>query len=328
MKENNTLRNFLQKWDALLFPPYDIYARQISLLAQFLFVVVVAAIAGIFAHYFFRPVGFIGFDWTYYFGKGLVEGFYPPWDHVVVAYLTWDTLVGFSVAGVTLAIIRRAVHPISAVAAMLSLPVLWTIFLGQLDGLVLLGLAALPWLTPVGLIKPQISIFAFGARRNYIIGFLIWIVISFAIWGPWPLEMLKFRQYPDYVTSRLVTDISLQGWGLLFVWPLFWIARGDMDLLMYSGAFATLYLVPYNLIPAAPAIARLRPQTAIVACLLSWLPFSANWLGHWGWWLGWLFIGFMWVCLAASRHPQFAPTAWWRRVFIAPPPAQALTPKP
>jgi hypothetical protein len=236
-----------------------------------------------------------------------------------VAPLTWEWLIGFSVAGVALAVLKRAVHPVSAVCALLTLPLLWTLFLGQLEGLMTLGLAALPWLAPLALLKPQLSTFAFGARPAYLVAFGLWIALSLVIWGPWPLDMLGFESY--YSAGRLVTDISLRGWGLPLALLLFWVARGDMDLLLYSGAFATLYLLPYNLLPATPAIARLRPRAAVIACLLSWLPFAANWLGPGGWWLGWLFIGFMWVCLAAARYPHVAPRAWWRRLLIE-------TPKP
>jgi hypothetical protein len=115
-----------------------------------------------------------------------------------------------------------------------------------------------------------------------------------------------------------VTDISLHGYGLPLALLMFWVSRGDMDMLMLSGAFATVYLLPYNLLPVVPAIARLRPRTAVLAMLFSWLPFSANWLGPRGWWLGWAFIGLLWLSLAAARYPHVAPKAWWRRWFVLP----------
>jgi hypothetical protein len=110
--------------------------------------------------------------------------------------------------------------------------------------------------------------------------------------------MFGFENY--YGEGRLVTDISLHYFGVPLALLMFWVSRGDMDMLMLSGTFATLYLLPYNLLPVVPAIARLRPRSALVAALLSWLPVSANWLGAGGWWLGWLFIGFLWICLVAA----------------------------
>jgi hypothetical protein len=263
------------------------------------------------------PGGLIGFDWVVYFSHGRVEPIYPPWGSWVVDMLTWEWLVGLSLAGVVLAVARRAIHPLSAASALLALPVLWTILIGQLEGLITLGLAGLPWLIPLALLKPQISTFALGARRSYIVAFFILSAIALMVWGPWPLfDMFGIRSYIG--EGRLVTDISLFGWGLPLALLLLWLSRGDMDMLMFAGAFATPYLLPYNLLPAVPAIARLRPRAAMLAGLFSWLPLSANWLGPGGWWLGWMFIGFVWCCLAAQRYPRVAPHAWWRRWLIAP----------
>jgi hypothetical protein len=45
---------------------------------------------------------------------------------------------------------------------------LWTLFLGQLDGIALLGLIGMPWLVPLALVKPHVTIFAFAARKTYL----------------------------------------------------------------------------------------------------------------------------------------------------------------
>jgi hypothetical protein len=63
-------------------------------------------------------------------------------------------------------------------------------------------------------------------------------------------------------------------------------------------------LIPYNLLPVIPSIARLKPLPAALAMLLSWLPLSANWLGPKGWWLGWFFVVWLWAMLAVERYPQ------------------------
>jgi hypothetical protein len=148
-----------------------------------------------------------------YFSHGTVDALYPPWGSWVVARLTLESLVGLTLAGVSLAVLKRAVHPVSAVCALLALPVLWTIFLGQLEGLITLGLSALPWLVMLALLKPQLSTFAFGARPSYIAAFFIWVAISLVIWGWWPGRMLGFESY--YGEGRLATDISLHGYGRL-----------------------------------------------------------------------------------------------------------------
>ena len=244
--------------------------------------------------------------------RGFVEPIYPPWGSQVVALLTWESLVGLSLAGVTLAVLKRAIHPASAALALLTLPLFWSVLIGQLEGLITLGLTALPWLTPLALLKPQVSTFAFLARRTYLLAFLVWLGLSLLIWGPWPIQMLGIRSYIAEV--RLIIDVTLFPWGLPLAALLLWLSRGDMDMLMLAGAAATPYLLPYNLLPVVPAIARLRPRAAIIASLLSWLPLSANWLGPVGWWLCWAFIGYLWLALAVQRYPRFAPRAWWQRL--------------
>jgi hypothetical protein len=225
--------------------------------------------------------------------------------------MTWPLLCGLGLAAVSLAAFKRARHPVSLVMTLLSLPVLWTLFLGQLEGLVVLGLLALPWLTPLALMKPQVSVFAFGARRSYLIGFFVVLLISLAIWGFWPAQMFAVNSF--YAEGRYPQDISIGWWGALIALPLFWFSRGDMDMLMLAGAFMTPHLIPYNLMPVAPALARLRPGMAVLAWFCSWLPFSANWLGPWGWWLGWLYVALLWGNLAYDRYfarrPVSAPVA-------------------
>ena len=96
------------------------------------------------AGYFIPTDGFIGFDWIHFFGTDKIPAFYPPWAKWIIAPLTWSTLIGLTLSGVTLAILKRAIHPLSGIAAFFSLPLFWTLFLGQVDGLLILGLLGLP----------------------------------------------------------------------------------------------------------------------------------------------------------------------------------------
>ena len=204
----------------------------------------------------------------------------------------------------------RSRNLVSGIAAILSLPVLWTLFLGQLEGLVTIGLLGLPWLVPIALLKPQVSVFALGAKRSSVIAGFVWLLISLIVWGFWPERMFAVNSY--YAEGRYVQDISLGLIGLVAALPMFWFSRGDMDMLMLSGSFITPHLIPYNMLPFTAAIARLKPIPACIACLLSWLPLSANWLGDRGWWLGWIFVLWLWVQLAVNRY------AVRRRVFQVP----------
>ncbi len=243
---------------------------------------------------------FRGFDWVHFWSAGRIPPFYPPWTLPIVRLLNWHGLVGITLAATTLAALIRSEHPLSALLPLLTLPLLWTIFLGQLEGIALLGLLGLPWLTPLALIKPQVAIFAFGARKSYLLGLAIFLGLSLLVWGPWPLRALAVNRY--YAEGRYVQDIGLGIYGAVIALPLLWLSRGDVDMLMLSGAFLTPHLIPYNLLPVVPAIARLRPLPAVIASVLSWLPLSANWIGPWGWWLGWPFVLWLWLNLAVERY--------------------------
>lgn len=285
--------------DQHIFIHQEIYNRKPSLWRQVVLFICLAVIFS-FVGYLLPADGFIGFDWVIFFEGGQTPLYYPPWLDWVINPLSWETLIGLSLAAVTMSILKRARHPLSGAFAFLTLPLFWTIFLGQLEGLVVLGLLGLPWLAPLALIKPQISIFAFGARRSYVLAFVIVILFSITLWGPWPIRLLESLQY--YQGSEYVQDIALGWWGIPLALPLLWFSRGDMDMLMVAGAFGTFHVIPYNLLPVIPAIARLDPLSALMAAVLTWLPLTSNWIGPGGWWLGWLFVGWLWLRLAANRY--------------------------
>lgn len=282
-----------------LFPVHTIFTKKLSLLQSiglFLSLTFIFSVAATFI----PKDGVFAFDWIHFFGIGNFPAFYPPWTRWLVAPLTYPLLVGLTLASVSISCYFRAVHPLSMIAVFFSLPVLWTIFLGQLDGLVVLGILGLPWLAPLALIKPQVSLWAFGAHKSYGLGLIVTLLISFMIWGWWPADM--FSVWVIHEEGKYVNDISIGLAGLPIALILFWFSRGDIDMLMAAGSFVTPYLLPYNLIVLAPSIARLSPLSATVACLLSWLPFSANWLGDKGWMLGWLFVLWLWGGLANKRY--------------------------
>ncbi len=294
------MNNLFQKFD-FLFPKREIFQQKISFRHQLM----IFGVFGIIFYgvsYLLPAGGFIGFDWVGWISQGGVPEFYPPWGTAAIQMLSWPLLISLGMAGIGLAVIKRSAHPISAMMVFLSLPVFWTVFLGQLEGLVVLGLLGLPWLTPLALLKPQVSIFAFAARRSYLFGFLVWIILSLLIWGMWPLRMFARNEYLG--TGRFDQNIAIGWWGILAALPMLWYSRGDMDMLMISGTLMTSHLIPYNMLPFVPAIARLRPLPALAACLLSWLPLSANWLGPWGWWLGWIFVVWLWCWLAIQRRAE------------------------
>jgi len=296
-------------WHALdpLFPELEIFARRLPIRVIIPLFVALTIIFTLGAS--FLPLNsLIGFDWKHFFGNNNLPPFYPPWTLGIVRYMTFPLLIGITLSAVFLAVIQRSVHIISAAAAVLCLPVLWTIFLGQLEGLVVLGMLGLPWLIPLAIIKPQISFFGLGARRSYILAFLIFLSVSMVIWGNWPAETLSANQY--YAGGRYQQDISLGLWGLPLFIATLWFSRGDMDMLMASGSFISPHIIFYNLLPLTPAVARLTPRAAIIALILSYFTLSSNSLGPKGWWLGWAFVFWVWINLAAQRYPELRYSKW------------------
>lgn len=246
--------------------------------------------------------GFVGFDWIHFFAEAQLPPFYPPWTEAIVKQLTWPALVGLSLASVAFASYRRASSALSMSCALITLPLFWTVFLGQIDGLVVLGILGLPILAPLALMKPQVSIFSFLARKSYLAALAITLGISFLVWGFWPPTM--FSVWTVHAEVRYANDIALGLIGLTIAAPLLWFSRGDIDMLMLAGTFCTPYLLPYNLVVVVPAVARLAPRAAAAASLLSWLPLASNWIGPIGWWTGWLFVGWVWTNLAIKRYPR------------------------
>jgi len=290
-----------RKWEAILFPDQKIFTEKFTWKQLALLFVLMTAFFTLFGKFF--PVGgMIGFDWVNFFGQGRVPPFYPPWTTEIVNLLSWPILIAITIAGFAIAALKRTIHPISLAVSFFCLPLLWTLFLGQLEGIVLAGLSWMPWLIPLTLIKPQISIFAFGARKQYLVIALLFLALSFVIWGFWPIRTLNVESF--YSEGRYEQNIGIGLWGIPIALIAFWLSRGDMDMLMLSGCLVLPHLIPYNLLPVSPAIARIRPFPAIVAVILSWTPLLANSIGPIGWWFGWLYILWLWIILAINRYPQ------------------------
>lgn len=302
--------SFWQRLECTLFPPAHDPIRRFALRDYLMFAlpsITICSLAGTW----FSPEGLVGYDWQHYFSLGqrtYGTSYYPPWI-VLVAYLGWPILVGLTLAGLALALYQRRSTPIAAVSACLTLPVFWTLFLGQVDGIALFGLTGLPWLTPLAIIKPQVSYLAFLARKRYLFALMIWLVVSVMVWGPWPLDMLSIA---DFSAWQQPHDIHLWPWSLPIVLVMLWFSRGDVDMLMLAGTFVMPYLHPYHYLLVVPALARTGHGIAVLACAVSWLPLLSNWYGDWCWYLGHLFPLILWGSLFVKRW-QLAGS--WRAIM-------------
>lgn len=288
------------KIDAILFPELPNPKRSMPWW-QYLLFVAVGIVFFSFLGSFLPTTGFIGYDWVYFFSTSEQEygvSYYPPWIEYV-GYLTWPGLLGLTFTGLALSLYQRRASLLVMGLAFFTLPALWIIFLGQVEGLIVFGLTGLPWLAPLVTIKPQVGYLAFLARKRDLAVLLIWLAISVVIWGLWPLNMLTIN---NFTVLEEPHDISLWPWSLPLVVVLLWLSRGDEDMLMLAGIFALPYLHSYHYFVVLPALARLTKGVAVLAVVISWLPLTANWLGPWAWQLGHLFPLILWFNLYLQRR--------------------------
>ena len=243
--------------------------------------------------------GLLAFDWNWCFSDE-APVYYPPWTSFITSLLSYHSLIGMTMATFSIAVLVRAKSLPSGIIAFMNLPLLWTLFLGQIDGIVLLGIIGLPVLLPLVLTKPHIAAFAVLARKRTIRAALLFVVATLVIWKFWPVNMLTYRSDPTTVGPQ---DMALGWMGVpLFVYLLKTMPRGDVDWWMLAGTTVTPFLIPYNLLPLMPAISRLPLGWAILAAIGSWLPLLSNWIGPVGWKLGWIGVGAMFFGLRARRE--------------------------
>lgn len=249
----------------------------------------------------------IGFDWEHFFGQGRVSPLWTPWTQVVISPLNMPALFALTILAIGLRAHRYRPAILPVTLAIISLPTLWLIHLGNLDGLVLLGLMTLPLGVPLVLMKPQLASFALLANRRWFTAGLIWVAASLILWGLWPLNFLSVAS-PDW-RDEWPQDIALFPWGLLIALPLMWLSRGDEDLLMAAGSFGTPHLFPYHFVLLMPALARMSGPWMLVTWLSSWTPLLANWVGKEGWRFGLLTPALFWLGLYLNKRRKAIPPA-------------------
>ncbi len=106
--------------------------------------------------------------------------------------------------------------------------------------------------------------------------------------------------------AEWVQDISLFPWGLFIALPLLWFSRGDEDLLMAAGSFATPHLFPYHFYYLMPALGRMNKLWMWLCWAISWTPLISNWVGPIGWHMGNVLGACLWVGLYLSKRTQRA----------------------
>src|SRR5512143_871102 len=94
-----------------------------------------------------------GFDYTYVFSKHSVPVFFVPWTDGLLYLLSWPILVSLTIMSLVVAIHRNGGPKWLVIPAIFSLPTIWVLLLGALEGVALWGIVLLPYAVPVRLLN-------------------------------------------------------------------------------------------------------------------------------------------------------------------------------
>jgi hypothetical protein len=225
-----------------------------------------------------------GFDWQQYFKAGRLHPIWTPWTKQILQLVVppgYGLVFALTVLSIGIRAYRYKPAILPLCLALFSMPTMWVLFMGNIDGLVLFGLLIMPVGIPLVLMKPQVAAFALLSRRSWFLAGAIWLLISLLIWGFWPVKLLMVTT-PEW-KAEWVQDISIFPWGLLLGLPLLWYSRKDQDLLMAAGSLLTPHLFPYHFIVLMPALARMKWTWMLITWLTSWAVVLVNWLGSGAW---------------------------------------------
>ena len=154
----------------------------------------------------------LGFDWQACFEAqgsiiqptmGNCYDQYPPWTYLIL--LPWTSLpwrfgmsfqLGMMMMAVAVSTAKGAYRYGEAVVlALATPPVLWLLWLGQIDGFALWGLMFLPFGILWALTKPNITVWALFARWQWVALAAVIGIVSVLIWGWWPPVLLASRSH-------------------------------------------------------------------------------------------------------------------------------------
>lgn len=174
------------------------------------------------------------------------------------------------------AIVLYARSPWKVLAISLSAPFLFVLILGQLDALILYGLM-LPaaFGSVLILIKPQSAALTMLKRldRKTLFALGMALLISFLVWGFWPLQMFRFGIEPDSLRNASLFPYSLP---LAPVLVYFGIRRKSDALLCWATLCAVPFFQTHSILPAIAVSVRESSDWKLWLALpiLSWLYYA------------------------------------------------------
>lgn len=240
---------------------------------------------------------------------------YPPWtDDVLSPLLVGGDWLGFALLNgllfmtVAVATTREARNQsrISALGAagmaLLTAPVLILLWQGNVAGLVLLGVLGLPLTLPYALLQPNLCVWAILARRKWVLWTLVFLLISFLLWGFWPDDVA------GTVTRRSGHPVAM-GWQVLGIHMLLiglvmlWSSNADPLRLMAAGAFVSPYVMGVHLVLLLPALGRVRGWRRVMLWILAWMAIlPPMFVDHWSKYAAMLFPFAVWWLLRPQKN--------------------------
>lgn len=224
-----------------------------------------------------------GSDWYTHWEPRFEINAYPPWVEWLLFLLpSLPFLTGLTLTAVGLSLYLRKAHPWHYIAVYSSMPLFWTLWLGQIDAVPLLGIALLPWGIPLVMMKPQVGFWYVWAwwkmhkdRVWIVLGVLAFLILTLIIWGWWPARFT--------LPVPFDSAYDLSGWRISVVLGLVAllgaILENDPDRSMALGALAAPYLQGASYIVLLPALTRLRGWKLLIAWLTSWASLLVLFLG-------------------------------------------------
>jgi len=237
------------------------------------YMLIATIVGGLLIAPLLRDQPFLGFDWVVSFSQHIFDMDYPPWVCLMLRPLTalpsrtgLIILQGLAFSSVSLLTYRiaRQTFPDNRLPAVIGVilvlisPYPWLVFwAGQIEVMVIIGIMAMPFGIPLLFAKPNLGIWIVFRSRRDIFLTLGFVLISFVIWGLWPLD-----QYYHLITVRTFHAATI-GWknlhpsiGVLGV-ILFLLTDRDQWRLMAAGSLTMPFVLPYHYFILLPAIGKL-----------------------------------------------------------------------
>jgi len=272
-----------------LLPPLSTLQRVGRLL-------LLAVVGGVLLAPLLQPAPLLGWDWFWFFTRhnpdyniDTARSLYPPftvWVTDTLAWLNWRTglgvLYGLTLITVALGTWRSGGRWVSMTLALSTPPVWFLMWVGQVDGLAMLGVVA--GLLPLALIKPHNTVWLMFSTPRQFIWAVIILGLTILIWPEWVGRMWTAARGANVASSETASF----GWAALG-WPILALGLGmlagagsDKYRLLAAGCFISPYVMPYTLTFLLPTLGRAHGWRKWMLWLAAWLVFLGTGLaGEW-----------------------------------------------